>query len=459
MGILIIDESILNSGITESLVAELITMHEETTERYHDLFNYYIGKHSILNRTRSSEDAPNNKTVCNHAKYIVDLYQSYLTGNPITYAPADGYDIEPLKEAYLEQDIANLDSDLMKNTGIYGRIYELVYANEQSQPRSVMIAPENAFVCYSQTADRRPLLGVHYYRKYGLDGTCTGIVCNVYDDSFVYMFESSQESYFSMTLIGTQAHHFSEMPLIEYQNNQECQGDFEQQISLIDSYNTLMSDRINDKEQFVDAFLFLRGIDLTSKQAKALKREKILMGNEDAKAEYLSKVMNEADIKVLRDDIKEDIHRFSMAPDLSDESFGSNLSGVAIRYKLFGFEQRVKNKQRYFTKSLKRRFRLYNQYLASLSKMKEIPVHQVDVVFTYSLPSNELELSQMVSNLKGTVSDVTLLDQLPFVSDAEEEYKITRQEKEEEIKRQLRRYDDMTDAGGYNRTLDDIENE
>ena len=91
--------------------------------------------------------------------------------------------------------------------------------------------------------------------------------------------------------------------------------------------------------------------------------------------------------------------------------------------------------------------------------MKEIPVHQVDVVFTYSLPSNELELSQMVSNLKGMVSDVTLLDQLPFVSDAEEEYKIARQEKEEEIKRQLRRYDDMTDAGGYNRTLDDIENE
>ena len=73
--------------------------------------------------------------------------------------------------------------------------------------------------------------------------------------------------------------------------------------------------------------------------------------------------MTEADIKVLRDDLKQDIHKFSMVPDLSDESFGGNLSGVAIKYKLLGFEQHIKNKERYFTRSLRERFRLYNNFL------------------------------------------------------------------------------------------------
>lgn len=36
----------------------------------------------------------------------------------------------------------------------------------------------------------------------------------------------------------------------------EAQGDFEQVVSIIDAYNIVMSDRVNDKEQFVDAILF-----------------------------------------------------------------------------------------------------------------------------------------------------------------------------------------------------------
>ena len=78
---------------------------------------------------------------------------------------------------------------------------------------------------------------------------------------------------------------------MEYRNNEEKQGDFEQMIPLIDAYNVLQSDRVNDKEQFVDAFLFLTGIDLDSEQAKKLREERILMGYEGATAQYLAKVI------------------------------------------------------------------------------------------------------------------------------------------------------------------------
>ncbi len=53
-----------------------------------------------------------------------------------------------------------------------------------------------------------------------------------------------------------------------------------------------------------------------------------------------------------------------MIPDLSDQTFGTNLSGVAIKYKLMGFEQHVRNKERYFTKALKQRFELYVNFLS-----------------------------------------------------------------------------------------------
>ncbi len=183
---------------------------------------------------------------------------------------------------------------------------------------------------------------------------------------------------------------------------------FEQMIPLIDAYNILESDRVNDKEQFVDAFLFLTGIDLDSEQAKKLKEERILMGYEGAAAQYLSKVMSESDIEVLKDSLKSDIHRFSMIPDLSDQTFGTNLSGVAIKYKLMGFEQHVRNKERYFTKALKQRFELYVNFLSLKGAMEYVPIHRIDVVFTRNLPVNELEISQMVNNLVGIASSETL---------------------------------------------------
>ncbi len=444
-----IDESTIANGITTELLSELITKHSGSINRFAKMQNYYKGNHSIQNRLRENKTTANNKIVCNHAKYIVDMGQSYLTGNPVTYTASEGYDIEAVKDSYLEQDISSLDSELVKHMNIYGRAYELVYADSEAKPKSVYISPEQAFVVYSQTADKRPLFGVYYYKRYDIYGTCTGVVCNVYDNANAYTYESRQESFLSMEQTETEPHYFGNVPLIEYQNNNERQGDFEQLIPLIDAYNLLCSDRVNDKEQFVNSFLFLSGVEVDSEQAKKLKEERILMGYEGSDARYLSKVMTESDIKILRDDLKDDIHRFSMVPDLSDESFGNNLSGVAIKYKLLGFEQQIKNKERYFAKGLKERFRLYNHYLAIKNSMGLVPVHRIDVIFTYNLPANELEISQMIANLQNIVSNETLLERIPFVSDAKEEAEMIKQEQENGYRRRIEGISDLASGGGY----------
>ena len=426
---MIINEELIAGGITPQILAKLIEKHQTTHERFNNLHNYYIGEHAIKNRLKVSKDTANNKIICNHSKYITDMIQSYLTGNPVTYSASEEYDIEALKNAYLEQDIASLDSTLVKAMSIYGRAYELIYADERSQPRSLKLNPQNAFVCYAQSAAERPVFGVYYYKRYDLDGYCKGVVCQVYTDTQIFTYKSNTDSWAGMSLEGIVRHYFGAVPLIEYRNNEERQGDFEQLISLIDAYNILQSDRVNDKEQFVDAFLFLIGIDLDSEQAKKLREERILMGYEGAGAEYLSKVMSESDVQVLRDSLKTDIHRFSMIPDLTDQTFGTNLSGVAIKYKLMGFEQHVRNKERYFTKALKQRFELYDNFLSLKGAMEYVPLHRIDVVFTRNLPVNELETSQMVKNLAGIATSETLLSQLSFVGDPKEEAQLASKER------------------------------
>ena len=430
---MIIDSGQIENGISVGLLAKLIQKHEKEYERFNKLNDYYIGKHEILRRQKKSKGVANNKIVCNHAKYITDITTAYIVGNPISYAASEGFDIEEIKNAYIEQDIESLDSRIVKETSIYGRTYELIYATEESTPQSALINPRNAFVAYSNECTNKAILGVYYYKIYDIDGHITGIVCNVYTIDKIYKYKSDYDNWNSLTLIDEEEHYFGIVPLIEYKNDDERIGDYEQCISQIDAYNILQSDRVNDKEQFVDSFLFLRNIEIDSEQAKELKQERILMGEEDATAQYLSKVMSEQDIKVLRDDIKEDIHCFSMVPNLSDENFANNISGVAIKYKLISFEQHIKIKERFIVKSLKQRFKAYNNYLIAKGKMKLVPVHKIDIIFTHNLPVNNAEIAQMIRDLSDNVTQETLINQLDFVTDAEEEAKLAR---EQRIKRQ-----------------------
>ena len=49
---------------------------------------------------------------------------------------------------------------------------------------------------------------------------------------------------------------------------------------------------------------------------------------------------NEKDIDVLRKALADDIHKFSMTPNLDPDRMGGDFSAIAIQYRLFALEQR-----------------------------------------------------------------------------------------------------------------------
>ena len=78
------------------------------------------------------------------------------------------------------------------------------------------------------------------------------------------------------------------------------------------------------------------------------------------------------------------------------------------------------------------RFDLYNNYLSAISKMQDVPLEEVDAIFTRNLPSNDYEISQMIDNLADFVDKETLISQLSFIKDASEIVEAKKKEDEEE---------------------------
>ena len=423
-------------NIKKELVVKLIREHEKQLPRFKKLKKYYLGEHDILSKQRA-KNKPNYKPVCNHAKDIADTSTGYFMGNTISYSNSEDTDIDELLIAFDNAEVDESDHDNALDMAIYGVAYEYVYARENENILDIKsLEVENTFIVYDDSIEQQPLFGVYYFKRKENKADTETYQAVIMTKQFVYsiVLEGKEKGVISDK---PTPHNMGDIPIIEYKNNKYSIGDFEQQIGLIDSYNSLTANRINDKEQFIDSILVLYGARLGDDEEESIKameslaEHKLLELHPEARAEYLSKTLNENEVETLRNAVKQDIYTFSHIPNLSDENFAGNSSGVAMEFKLLGLEMITKIKQRYYVKGLKKRIKLFANYLG----LTQIAIDANSIIphFSRSLPKNLLEISQIVSNLDGKVSQETLLSQIPFVEDPTSEIEKVNEEKQENI--------------------------
>lgn len=406
-------------------IQKFIKKHKAESIRYIKLQKYYEGKHDILDHT-SRDGQPNNKIVNPYPKYITDMLVGYFVGQPISYTSKeeDGL-LEDLQAIFDYSDEQEENLELAKICSIKGKAYELLYRDEDARIRFNEFGPDQMFVIYDMTISPSIKFAIRYY-DVG-EGNDKITYAEVYDKEVCTLYKGKDSD---LSLDQVTPHTFKDVPVVEYVNNKEEQGDFEQVITLIDAYNKAQSNTLNDMDQFTDAYLILVNMAGTdSERLEELKRDRVMLLDDDGDAKWLIKEINDAWVENYKDRVRRDIHKFSYTPDMQDESFGNNLSGVSIRYKILAMEQIRSNKERKFKKGLQRRIELICN---SLSLEKDIDLFtNINIKFANTLPQNIYELSQTIKNLSPYLSSETLLNQLPFVENAKEELEKKKAEDEE----------------------------
>lgn len=406
-------------------IQKFIKKHKAESIRYIKLQKYYEGKHDILDYT-SRGGQPNNKIVNPYPKHITDMLVGYFVGQPISYTgKEEGGLLDDLQAIFDYSDEQEENLELAKICSIKGKAYELLYRDEDARIRFNEFGPDQMFVIYDMTISPSIKFAIRYY-DVG-EGNDKITYAEVYDKEVCTLYKGKDSD---LSLDQVTPHTFKDVPVVEYVNNKEEQGDFEQVITLIDAYNKAQSNTLNDMDQFTDAYLILVNMAGTdSERIDELKRDRVMLLDDDGDAKWLIKEINDAWVENYKDRVRRDIHKFSYTPDMQDESFGNNLSGVSIRYKILAMEQIRSNKERKFKKGLQRRIELICN---SLSLEKDIDLFtSINIKFANTLPQNIYELSQTIKNLSPYLSSETLLNQLPFVENAKEELEKKKAEDEE----------------------------
>ena len=395
---------LVNGMPSDTMLRSVLQEHMQNLPRLNMLGKYYRGESDITGRERA-KGLPNNKIAHPFARYIVSVATGYLIGQPVSYS-ADDQDaaLQPITDAFDKCFIASVDAENARHASIYGRAVEYVHASEMAEqvlPCSVSLPPEQAFVVYDDDYHNMPLFGVYYTPETTEDGSQDGWRVWIMGANSVRECRMPDLGGTAVQIVNETAHYFGDVPMVEYWNDEDERGDFEWVISLIDAYDKLESDRVNDKEQFVDKLLVLTGCVLeTDKDGREpwqqLREDKALcLPDNTASAQYLQGALTESDVEVLRSALQADIHKMAMVPDLSDKDFAYNASGVAMKYKLWGLEQMTSVKEQWFIEGLKTRLRLF----ANFSAVKGHPRLDVDTVrisMQRAMPENLLENAQLV---------------------------------------------------------------
>ena len=395
-------------------------LNSDRRKQFIENLEYFKGQNPmILTRKAPEIDGPDNRIPVSYGRRIINLVTGYMfKPGLVQYTSED--------ETYLEELMAVFDANnepikteqLGKQTSIQGVGYEYHYVEGDVQGDSVKAVPKFAklpatdvITLYDFGVEPKLWAFVWYQTRNDME-----IATAYYKDGWE-RFARKKDSSDLFIRVEDGVHFYGDVPLVVYQNNEEMIGDFEPVQHLIDAYDVLVSDSMNEFDRFAWAYLVLKGMSLSDEQAAKLKRTRTFenLATED-QIEFLTKEMATEFIKFMTDLIREEIHRQSGIPNLEDYD-AAGASGKTMSKFIYLMELFTDPKESYFTQGLYRRIELIDRILRF-----GVEPGRVSIIMNRNMPDNSIEQAQIFQTYAGFVSQHTLLENFAdFVDDPDAE--------------------------------------
>lgn len=427
-------QQIRENGMTSKLMKSVFKQFEP--RRIHMLRmleRYKTTESGVPIFTRYFDDGSkvNNKINNDFFSEIVDIKAGYFSGAPFSYQydktlPEFARANERMQKFVLQNNIADLDSETTKDAAICGYSARLLYVDEEGDERVMNVPPYEA-IFFSETSISTP----EYAMRFFIVPTERGdrLRVELYNDAEKRVFVEERKGQFIEDTEAAETHAFGICPLIGIPNNEELQGDVDKVVSLIDAYDRTLSDVNSEVESFRLAYMLFKGGVIDEETLRQAQRTGAFMVPDEGDIRYLTKDMSDTIVENHLSRIQENIYRFSKTPDLSDESFGGNRSGVSLKYKMFPLESKCKTFERKFNSSILYMF----EGLCNVWRIKGESFDPVSffVEFKRNFPLDLLPEAEVQQKLKGMVSEQTRLGLASFVDDPQYEMERMQQEIDE----------------------------
>ena len=431
-------------ALSKEDVVRLLQESEIFSTKYTTNEDYFYGKHKILQRTFDDKSKPNNRVMCNIPKYIVQVRTGFFSSSPLTLESENPEYLKDIRKVLEYNDFKQIFNQLDTYCSIYGHSFLVMYMNEEGRISFTAQNPTDWIYVRDNSLEQKPKFAIRYYAWWDDVENMQMYDIELYTDKEIINYEGSPVD---LKEVSRRPHYFNGLPVIEFMENESRQGAYENVISLIDTYELMLSDTANTINYFSDCYLVLTGMQETQAEDIArMKNDRVLLVPEGCEASFLTKNVSENYNENMLKRLQEQIFVVACTPLLSDSSFSSNSSGVAIQFKLFSMEKSVQLKENIFRAGFNRMFNLIKDMINLYERKSYTEDDKIIQTFTRSLPMDLSALADSISKLNGVVSRRTLMSQLDFVSDATLEENQLRIEQEEVMEMEAKKAKMMFEA-------------
>ena len=397
----------LDLKIARKLYDQFNTNHST----YQIMYNYYIGK-TDAQANYPVTDRSNIKVSNNMIKTFINEETSFMTGAPITYVSQTENNHAIRDIEYSLNDVnATLDTELSTNMLIYGEAYELYYLNN-GEFKVRVCSPLNS-ITYEDIEGNCQLFMYFYKRE--LDDN--KVYIDIVDDNYIYHYNDSFQKIQEPT-----PHYFKSVPVgvarLPHAIHDTLYNDIK---GLQDIYETILSTWGNEIEDTRMAYMVMNGIEIDEEQARNMKAMGIIQTTDsNAKISYLIKNIPSDFIMNYRNIIEDEMYK--VAQHLKHQvQVQSNTSGVMLSNRLICLRNKLTTQQQSLRNCIRTRIKCLFTYL-NIVESKNYNYRDIDIKFTLNLPSNDLETSQIISQLNGKLSIETGLQNLSFITNGRVEF-------------------------------------
>ena len=410
--------------MTPTLLAKYIAKNDAVCHRYKKLWEAYNNDYPIFHQKAKSQWKPDFRMACNFAQVIVDEFEGFFIGNPIKTTSSDEEVAKYVNflDAYNDQDDRN--SELSKIVSIFGRGYEIYYTDEDGVECISYLDPMESFMIYDEAIQPHPLYFVRLYKDD--EGVRRG---SISDREAVRYFKCGAGITWTSEPI---PHFFDDVPATEFVLNRQRRGIFENVMSLINSYNITLSEKLNDVSYFSNAMMKIIGGKIDAETMKFMRENRIVnfsgKNASDLIVEFMQKPDGDTTQENLLNRLENLIFLTAMVVNITDDTF-NNQSGIAIKYKLSPQLNLFKVKERKFTSGLNRRYKIL--FSNPVSGMKPDAWTTLDYTFTPNIPVDTADEAETAAKLSGITSKKTQLNVISIVKDVDAELEQIEKEQDE----------------------------
>lgn len=396
---------------------------------YDKIYDYCVtGKSEAYKDYKNNPKRSNLKVRTNFIKKFIKEEVSYLLSNKPTYiSKSDNVEEVEFVNFKLSHWNKNHDKMLLRDMLSYGSVFELYYTSEIGEEvlfNSKIVSPRDGYLLTDEFGKNKMFLRF-FKKKFDtrqyIDIYTSNLIYHV-DDSFTEVSKPT-ENMFGEVPVGVG--HIS-----AYKEHDTL---FNELKDLQDAYETNLSDIVNEISDYRLAYLIMLGCSVNYKdkdehgktQLDYMKEKGIINANEkDVIIKFLTKDINDTFIQNTLDTLKKNIYEISSHID-TNEKLQSNTSGSALRNRLIGLEQRVRDSEG----SMKNIIQGRMYFLFKLfKKVKNInyDYRDMSVKFTLNIPQDDLLMAQTLSQfgIGENISLKTALAQLSFINNPDQEIKL-----------------------------------